>query len=191
MPLAVDLLLHYRERYRPSSTGRLIERVLPAARTQVWRNDGTTTAATLRRPGRELWVLHPQGEPVPAGARPEEVQVVLLDGAWSEAATMARVAGEWGRRVSLPLTGESRYWLREQQEGGKFSTVEALLFLLTHFGLSAEGETLRQQFELHVYASLRSRGRRERAEAFLAGSPVPDVFPGMLAELQRVRPREP
>lgn len=191
MPLAVDLLLHYRERYRPSSTGRLIGRVVPAARTQVWRNDGATTAATLRRPGRELWVLHPQGEPLPAAARAEEVQVVLLDGAWSEAATMARVAGEWGRRVSLPLTGESRYWLREQQDGGKFSTVEALLHLLGHFGLRAEAETLRRQFELHVYASLRSRGRRERAEAFLADSPVREVFPEVLAELNRVRPREP
>ena len=190
-PFAIELLMHYRERFRPSSTGRLIQRIFPDARGQVWRNDGSLTAENLRRPGRELWILHPHGEPPPVGAAAEKVQVVLLDGAWSEAATMARVTNSWGRLVGLPMdaAAESRYWLREQQDGARFSTVEALLDFLQHLGLAEEHEALTLQFELHVYASLRSRGRRELAEEFLATSPARAAFPELLAELNRPRPR--
>ncbi len=190
VPLEIDLLLHRRECFRPSSTGRLIQRVLPAARSRVWANDGSITPERLRIAGRQLWILHPQGSPPPDGVPPEHVQVVLLDGAWSEAATMARTLAPWGRLTSLAMTGESRYWLRAQQEGGRFSTVESLLFLLRAFGLEESHEALRLQFELHVYASLRSRGRLELAEEFLRTSPAREAFPAVIAELNRPRPRE-
>ena len=93
-----------------------------------------------------------------------------------------------GRRVRLPMTGESRYWLRAQQEGGRFSTVEALLFLLRSFGLTAAHEALRLQFELHVYASLRARGRKEVAEEYLRESPVRAAFPDLPTLLNVRRP---
>ena len=86
------------------------------------------------------------------------------------------------------MTGESRYWLRAQRDGGRFSTAEALLFLLRSFGLSAAHEALRVQFELHVYASLRARGRKEFAEEFLRESPVRTEFPDLLAQLNVRRP---
>jgi hypothetical protein len=190
VPLELDLLLHRRECFRPSSTGRLIQRVFPAARSHVWANDGSIVPDRLRVAGRQLWILHPQGSPPPDGVPPGHVQVVLLDGAWSEAATMARALAPWGRLTSLTMTGESRYWLRAQQEGGRFSTVESLLFLLRAFGLEAAHAALRRQFELHVYASLRSRGRRDLAEEFLRTSPAREAFPALIAELNRTRPRE-
>ncbi len=187
-PLAIDVLMHFRERHRPSSTGNLIQRVLPDSRQHLWRKESPPTAGAVQRPGRELWVLHPRGHPAPAGTDPGTVQVLLLDGAWSETPAMVQGVAGWGRLVSLPMSGESRFWLRAQQHDGRFSTAEALLQVLTFFGLGAAHETLRLQFELHVYASLRSRGLKDLAEAFLQTSPLPAAFPELLAQLHARRP---
>lgn len=188
MPLAVDVMMHRRERFRPSSSGLVVSRVVDDSRLWVWEREGQWKADALRRPGREVWVLHPHGEPMPSAPSPESVQVVLVDGVWSEAAVIAREALGWGRVVSLPMAGESRYWLRAQQEGGRFSTAEATIHLLRFFGFDAAGEALRRQFELHVYANLRARGLKERAEEFLRGSPAADAFPGLLSRLNERRP---
>ncbi len=188
-PLAIDVITHAREHFRPSSTGALIARVCPGARLHVWRDDAAVAREAVRREGRELWILHPSGEPMPAGARPEDVQLVLLDGSWSEASTIAQRIAGWGRRVSLPMTGESRYWLRAQQDGARYSTAEALLFLLESFGLRDARDVLRVQFELHVYAGLRARGRKELAEEFLAESPLRAALPELIAAMNVVRPR--
>lgn len=188
MPLAVDVMMHRRERFRPSSSGLVVSRVVEDSRLWVWEREGQWKADALRRPGREVWVLHPHGEPMPSAPSPESVQVVLVDGVWSEAAVIAREALGWGRVVSLPMAGESRYWLRAQQEGGRFSTAEATIHLLRFFGFDAAGEALRRQFELHVYANLRARGLKERAEEFLRGSPAADAFPDLLSRLNERRP---
>lgn len=188
MPLAVDVMMHRRERFRPSSSGLVVSRVVDDSRLWVWEREGQWKADALRRPGREVWVLHPHGEPMPSAPSPESVQVVLVDGVWSEAAVIAREALGWGRVVSLPMAGESRYWLRAQQEGGRFSTAEATIHLLRFFGFEAAGEALRRQFELHVYANLRARGLKERAEEFLRGSPAADAFPDLLSRLNERRP---
>jgi DTW domain-containing protein YfiP len=81
------------------------------------------------------------------------------------------------------MTGQSRFWLRAQQEGGRFSTAEALIFLLETLGLNTAGAALRVQFELHVYASLRSRGRTDLAAEFLAESMIPAALPEFLGHL--------
>lgn len=188
-PLQIDVLIHQRERHRPSSTGKLIERLFPEARPHVWGYERQPTAAEIASPDRETWILHPHGAPPPPNPDPRRVQVVLLDGAWSEASTMARAVASWGQLVSLPLSGPSRYWLRSQQDGGRYSTVEALLHVLDHFGLAEQSRELRLQFELHVYAGLRARGRREVAAEFLAGSVLPAAMPTLIAQLQARRPR--
>ena len=102
---------------------------------------------------------------------------------------MAQEIGSWGRLVSLPMVGESRYWLRSQADGGRFSTTEAFLFLLNEFGLGEVYAHLFAQFELHVYASLRARGSKEAAMEFLEHSPVASQFPELLAQLDVRRPR--
>jgi DTW domain-containing protein YfiP len=116
------------------------------------------------------------------------VQLVLLDGSWSESAGMARTVSSWGRLVQLPLGGTSRFWLRAKQEGGRYSTAEALLFLLDSFGLTAQCDTLRVQLELHVYANLRARGNAELAARFLAGSVIRAGLEDFLALLHTRRP---
>lgn len=190
LPLAVDVLTHHRERFRPSSTGTLINRVIPASRHILYRRERGLTAEEVRVPGRELWILHPHGEPLPAAMPdPNSVQVLLLDGSWRETSAMAQEVTGWGRLVSLPMAGDSRYWLRAQADAGRFSTVEALLFLLQRFGLDEAHETLRLQFELHVYASLRTRGHKATSHEFLAESSIRTAFRDFIAQLDVRRPR--
>ena len=95
----------------------------------------------------------------------------------------------WGRLVSLPMSGPSRYLLRDQQGEGMYSTAESLLFLLAALGLVEPHAQLRLQFELHVYAGLRARGEKASAEKFLADSPVREAFPELLEKLNERRPR--
>lgn len=187
--LQVDVLMHHMEAHRPSSTGHLIKRVMPQSGQHHYRVDRPLVVDDVARPDRELWILHPLGEPLPAGAAPEKVQVLLLDGSWKQALEMQRAVRTWGRRVSLPMTGESRYWLRAQQGEKQFSTIEALMFLLAALGLKAAEARLREQFELHVYAGLCARGNKTAAADFLAASPVRAAFPELLAQLAEKRPR--
>ncbi len=189
--LEVDVLMHHREVYRPSSTGNLIPRILPAARVHLWRRERRLGAAEVRQPGRELWLLHPQGATLAAEAwpPPENVQIVLLDGSWREASAMVREVVGWGRLVNLPMDGASRFGLRAQTEAGRFSTIEALAALLAGFGLRAAHEVLVRQFELHVYASLRSRGRKDEAAAYLATSRVLAPLAPFIAQLEVPRPQ--
>lgn len=185
-PLAVDLLMHRREFHRPTSTGRLVHRVMAGSRLHLYRQETPPLREAVARPDRELWILHPRGEAVPAGADPAGLQVLLLDGSWGEAAGMMRAVAGWGRLIRLPDAGRSRNGLRRQELAGKYSTAESLLFLLEALGLpTAE---LRGQFELHVYAGLRTRGAVDLAEAFLAGSALRESFPELLAEMNRRRP---
>ena len=68
-----------------------------------------------------------------------------------------------------------------------YSTVEALGMLLELIGLGDAATQLRIQFELHVYAGLRSRGAVEAAEKFLAESLLPAELPGCLSALTERR----
>jgi len=188
VPLAIDILMHPEEAHRPSSTGHLIDRVIPGTRVHRLGRAGLPDRATVIRPDREAWILHPLGDPPPADADPARVQVLLLDGSWRQALEMQRGAGQWGRRVSLPMTGTSRYWLRAQQGDAQFSTVEALIFLLAALRLGPATAALRHQFELHVYANLCARGRKAAAQEFLQTSPIRTVFPELLAQLAEKRP---
>lgn len=187
-PLQIDLLTHRRELLRPSSTGNIIHRTFIDSRQHLWAPDAPIPETTVAMPLRELWILHPSGTPMPDDADPATVQVLLLDGSWSETATMARAVSSWGKRVSLPLTGESRFWLRAKQDGHRYSTAEALMHVLSRFGLGEARHELSLQFELHVYASLRARGQVGQASAFLAGSPLRDAMPDFLEQLQQPRP---
>ncbi len=154
----------------------------------MWRRERHVTVDHVRQSGREVWLLHPHGEAAPERA-PEEVQVILLDGSWSESSGMVQEVGRWGRLVSLPMQGESRYWLRAQQDQGRFSTVEALLFVLQKLGLNDAHAALQVQFELQVYASLRARGKKQLAQEFLETSPIAGALPAFLAQLNEPRVR--
>lgn len=189
-PLHVDVLQHALESYRPSSTGNLLPRVVAGARVHLYRREAPPRREDIVRPeAAELWILHPNGDEPPASPPPpERLQVLLLDASWSQAGGMLAQVQDWGRRVRLPMSGRSRYALRAQNGEGRFSTFEALLFLLGALRLDDCAARLRAQFELHVYAGLCARGRKAEAAAYLEESPLRDAFPEVVAELARRRP---
>ncbi len=188
-PLRVDVLMHHMESYRPSSTGHVIKRILPDTGLHLYRPEIPFDPANLAQPGRDLWILHPNGEPMPAAPSPASLQILLIDANWTQSNFMLRAVENHGRKISLPMYGESRYWLRTQKTPGHFSTLEALLFLLSALGLKNEYNALQLQFELHVYAGLCSRGQKKEAAEYLATSPVASAFPELLRRFAPTSPR--
>ncbi|HTQ98589.1 MAG TPA: DTW domain-containing protein [Candidatus Acidoferrum sp.] len=190
VPLSVAVLSHQREFTKPSSTGNLIKRLLPASVQHRWDPAAPLLPAQVVDPHRELWILHPHGEELPATASADRTQVLLLDGAWLEASSMVKHVKNWGRPVRLPMQGKSRFWLRSQQSDAHFSTIEALLFLLQALGLQQARTELQLQFELHVYAGLRARGRIDVAAEYLATSPIRTAMAEYLLQLHARRPND-
>ncbi|MGI9178837.1 MAG: tRNA-uridine aminocarboxypropyltransferase [Pirellulales bacterium] len=187
--LDIDVLIHRQERYKPSSTGMLIGRAVPTATCHGYDRSADLEACLggIPRAGRELWILHPRGAAFPAvdpTAGPRSLQILLLDGNWRQAGEMQRAVDGLGRCVRLPETGPSRFWLRRQHQGGHVSTAEALIGVLGGVGDRAAAEGLRLHFELHVYATLLSRGRRQAAAEYLRESPLPTAIPEVVGGIQ-------
>ena len=195
--IQVDVLMHPQEQCKPSSTGKLIERAVQGARCQLYQRGShqhggpsAPSLAALQAP--ELWILHPLGEPLESiqsvidSSTP--LRVLLLDGNWSQAGEMLRTVESMGRCVRLRAAGPSRYWLRDQREPSHISTAEALLGVFNAVGDTAAEDQFRLHFELHVYASLRARGRRQLAEDYLLDSPLKAAIPDFLERLNARRP---
>ncbi|MFM7243879.1 MAG: tRNA-uridine aminocarboxypropyltransferase [Planctomycetaceae bacterium] len=180
--LAVHVLIHRGEQRKPSSTGTLVARVVTGTTQHVYQRQSrffpplSLTASSLRA-DREVWILHPHGEPFPAAGDADArtaPQVVLLDGTWRQAGEMLHSVEGLGRCVRLPDQGREpgRFWLRDQPGPGQLSTAEALAGVLAAVGEHDAARRLRLHFELHVYAMLLARGRREMAERYLGHSPL-------------------
>lgn len=201
-PLQVHVLIHRHESVKPSSTGKLVARAVRGAVSHVYQREtlfhpAATFAAETLAPTRELWILHPHGQPLStaagAGDRPSNAshRVLLLDGTWRQAGEMRRSVEGMGRCIRLPdaASEPSRYWLRDQAEASQLSTAEALMGLFRAVGETAAARRLGLHFELHVYATLLARGRRELAERYLGHSPLLTDAPEALAHLHRVKAR--
>jgi len=195
--IQVDVLMHPQEQCKPSSTGKLIERAVQGARCQLYQRGlhqhggpSAPSLAALQAP--ELWILHPLGEPLESIQSvidsSTHLRVLLLDGNWSQAGEMLRTVESMGRCVRLRAAGPSRYWLRDQREPSHISTAEALLGVFNAVGDTAAEVQFRLHFELHVYASLRARGRRQLAEDYLLDSPLKAAIPNFLERLNARRP---
>jgi DTW domain-containing protein YfiP len=110
----------------------------------------------------------------------------MLDGTWKQAHEMLRTVESLGRCVRLAddsLAEPSRYWLRDQPGPSQLSTAEALTAVFGSIGDGDAARLLRLHFELHVYATLLSRGKREMAERYLGDSPLRSEAPDVLDHL--------
>lgn len=181
--LRVTVLMDRLEQYRPTSTGMLIQRTVPASRQYLFQRQVPLDRAAICDPDRELWILHPRGEPVPADADPARVHALFLDGSWQAVQVMLPHVEGWGRRVRLPVATPSRYWLRDAQIPGRLSTVEALIALLEVCREHEAAARLRQQFELLVFAGLLARGKRAEALRYLDDSPLRARLGDLVARL--------
>ncbi|MFZ4731898.1 MAG: DTW domain-containing protein [Pirellulales bacterium] len=181
--IVVRLLIHRHERNKPSSTGALVARTVTGCTSHLFqRATRQHPALGLAREavgaGGEPWILDPAGEPLTEGAAgtgsADRLTVVIVDGTWREAGEMTRSLNGLGRRVRLadPGARPARFWLRDQPGPTHLSSAEALMGVLGAVGETAAEERLRLHFELHVYATLLARGRREMAERYLGDSPL-------------------
>ena len=199
--LTVQVLIHRLEQCRPSSTGKLVGRAVAGAACHVYQRgnryfEATGYPADALEAGRELWVLHPTGDPLPepavakaAGPQPPPA-VLLLDGSWRQAGEMLASMQGRGRCLRLPATATSepsRYWLRDQAKPEQLCTAEALMGVLKAVGEPEAARQLRLHFELHVYATLLVRGHRELAERYLGHSPLLTEAPDALDRLHARR----
>jgi len=194
----VHVLIHRQEQAKPSSTGKLIARVVEGATCHVYERLNCSIAPSSLSPhaiaaDRELWVFHPHGEPLSSSTagligQSRLPQILLLDGTWRQAREMLRSVEGMGRCVRLPDPGPSRYWLREYDAPAHVSTAEALMGVFGLVGDAAAESRLRLHFELHVYASLLARGRREMAERYLGDSPLTTEIPDFVDRLMTGRP---
>ena len=198
--LMVQVLIHRLEQCRPSSTGNLVGRAVAGAVCHVYQRGNryfpeTGYPADAPDDDRELWMLHPSGDPLPEPAATEgspspPPAVLLLDGSWRQAGEMLATMHGRGRCVRLAdaATSEpSRYWLRNQARPDQLCTAEALMAVLTAVGEPEAARRLRLHFELHVYATLRVRGHRELAERYLGHSPLLTEAPYALDRLHARR----
>ncbi len=194
--LPVHVFIHRHEHEKPSSTGRLVARAVTGVTSRIYQRQSRFFPAAgfpseSLEADRALWILHPNGGPWPlatgrAADPPSPLpQVLLLDGTWRQAGEMLRTVEGMGRCVRLPESDarSSRYWLREQAGATHLSTAEALVCLLEAVGDAAAAERLRLHFELHVFATLLSRGRREMAERYLGDSPLLAAIPAVVDRL--------
>jgi DTW domain-containing protein YfiP len=181
--LAVHVLIHHHELCKPSSTGKVVTRAVRGAACHTYQRVSrhfppSGLPADACDPARELWILHPTGEPLPTATADasygEGIQILLLDGTWRQAGDMLRSVEGLGRCVRLPDAAAvpSRFWLRDQPEPSHVATAEALGQVLQAIGDSDAARQLRLHFELHVYATLLARGKREMAERYLGLSPL-------------------
>lgn len=200
--LAVHVLIHRHESHKPSSTGRLVARAVRGAVAHIYQREtkffpATTFTEDTREPTRELWILHPNGQPLPSPADSGDApsnpcrHILLLDGTWRQAGEMLRTVEGLGRCVRLPNVGDepSRYWLRDQPGPGQLSTAEAMIAVFRAVGDHEAAHRLRLHFELHVYATLLARGKKEMAERYLGHSPLLTDAPEALAKLHAPRAR--
>ena len=199
--LTVQVLIHRLEQCRPSSTGKLVGRAVAGATSHVYQRGNRFFPATgypvdALEPERELWVLHPAGDPLPEPAAAEALAlqpppaVLLLDGSWRQAGEMLASMHGRGRCVRLPAAATSepsRYWLRDQAKPEQLCTAEALMGVLKATGEPEAAQMLRLHFELHVYATLLVRGHRELAERYLGHSPLLTEAPDALDRLHARR----
>ena len=199
--IAVEVLIHRLEQCRPSSTGNLVCRAVAGTVRHVYQRGNrffpeTGYPADALAAGRELWVLHPSGDPLPEPAATDDSAsqptpaVLLLDGSWRQAGEMLASMHGRGRCVRLPDTATSapsRYWLRNQAQPEQLCTAEALMGVLAAVGEPEAAQQLRLHFELHVYATLRVRGHRELAERYLGHSPLLTDAPDALDRLHARR----
>lgn len=197
--LAVHLLIHRHEQAKPSSTGTLVSRVVTGAACHPYQRanrffPAAGLPAAALAPGQTLWVLHPRGEPWPAeldahsDSQSSRTPILLLDGTWRQAGEMLRSLEGRNppvRCVRLPdsAAAPSRYWLRDQPAPLQLSTAEALMAVFRSAGEHEADRRMRLHFELHVYATLLARGRRELAERYLGHSPLLTEAPDALAVL--------
>jgi len=155
------IIRHWKERWRPSNTGRLAALALPhttlvdyGAPGEPWDDDTLVLS--------DPCLLFPDPEAPPLTHTPQTI--VVIDASWSQARKMTRrVPGLAALpQLSLPPITEHPQRLRRPPFPQGMATLEAIARTLDHIEGGEHGAALDLFFSRFVDASLRSRGIRPR-----------------------------
>lgn len=152
------LLMHPKEPYKTSNTGRLIAAMFPD-NTEAFMWSRTDLPARffdmLEDSNRHPVLLYPPNDSqlAPTNIVPskKKTTVIILDGTWKQAARMAKLSPYLQNipRVSLDINGVQSFdYLRQSQHKAQLSTAQAAACLLNQAGEKANG------FALAHYATL-------------------------------------
>ncbi|WP_160152540.1 tRNA-uridine aminocarboxypropyltransferase [Microbulbifer sp. ALW1] len=166
------LLMHRKELFKPTNTGRLIVDVFPNTRVYLWNRleAPEELKELLRDPQRECFVVFPGEDSVenprkvvqslPATAK--KITLIVLDGTWKQCSRMVGLS-RWldgTPCLSLPKTLVKSYAVRDSGRSDRFSTAEAAISCLVLAGEEKPADMLRHYFNIFNQHYLATRGLR-------------------------------
>ncbi|WP_066962236.1 tRNA-uridine aminocarboxypropyltransferase [Microbulbifer sp. Q7] len=164
------LLLHRKELFKPTNTGRLIVDVFPETRAFLWNRLEAPQGlkAILEDPERDCFIVFPADgtencarhvvRDLPQTSR--QTTLILLDGTWKQCSRMIGLS-RWLDKVpclSLPETLVRSYSVRDSGRSHRFSTAEAAISCLLLGGEAEPADTLRHYFSVFNQHYLATRG---------------------------------
>ena len=160
------LVIHQRETYKPSNTGKLAVKCLTNSQT-VMRGDRSRVEKIEWPADSQPLLLFPHADATPLTewigcTRP--ITLIVPDATWRQAARVRRRVPELAEVpcVSLPAGEPSRYFLRTTSQPRGLATIEAVARAM---GLLEDAEierALDRVFQIMVERTLSLRGQLER-----------------------------
>lgn len=185
------LLMHRKELFKPTNTGRLIVDVFPGTQAYMWNRLEAPEGLKqmLSDPARECFIVFPADgtvnstrevvRAVPPSSK--KITLILLDGTWKQCSRMVGLS-RWLDAtpcLSLPDTLVRSYAVRDSGKSDRFSTAEAAIGSLLLAGQEQPAEVLQHYFSIFNQHYLATRGCCEpelseshRALQSLAGHPL-------------------
>ncbi|WP_226663485.1 tRNA-uridine aminocarboxypropyltransferase [Microbulbifer aggregans] len=164
------LLMHRKELFKPTNTGRLIVDTFPQTPVFLWNRLEAPEGlkALLSDPGRECFIVFPADGTVnctrpvtktlPTGSK--KITLILLDGTWKQCSRMVGLS-RWLDAtpcLSLPETLVRSYAVRDSGKSDRFSTAEAAISCLLLAGEERPASILQHYFSVFNLHYLATRG---------------------------------
>jgi len=177
----VTLLMHVKEREKPTNTGRLVHQCLPGSEIR-WRGEMDRTPLDLEglpRAGSEAWLLTLSEGSVPitfemVAATKSPIHLIVPDGTWSQASRLSSMLSKsqpW-KKVHLISDAPSEYRLRVEHLADGMSTFEAVARCLGVIHGKEIRERMEEVFRIMTDRLLFARGT-------LSASKVRGGVPGL------------
>lgn len=176
------LLVHRKELFKPTNTGRLIADVFPRTPVFLWNRLEAPAGLEdlLKDPARDCYIVFPANESdaidrkivqsLPASAPDaKKITLILLDGSWKQCSRMIALS-RWLDGVpclKLPDAFVKSYLVRDSGRDDRFSTAEAAISCLLLAGESHPALILQHYFSLFNQHYVATRGcyQPERGES--------------------------
>lgn len=170
IPIEFVLVMHRKEVYKTTNSGRLIADVFPE-QTHAFLWDRTEPdpqlLALLNDPQYRSAILFPEESQTPMTAEPQApadnrpLRIILLDGTWKQASRMVRLS-DWLKslpRISIHPQEQPQPYIRQAIREGQLSTAQAAACLLQQYHLEEASQCLHHYFSVfnqHCIATRRN-----------------------------------